>query len=484
MMEETGRIGGEPISPEQIARVDSMANETGMAEGGLLPASNFQQKIPSSAPQLMDQPVGMAPGGLMSNKSSYLKEDGTIDYDKLVGESSKNMYLQTPYNSLADLLADFSQVGSYTQRMREGRPATAAAPAPTFDSSQIEYRTYIGPNGQIMMIPFLNGEAQVEIPEGFTPQGSTEAQTAAQTPVKDGRDDAGFTPPTGTTTGRTSSQERQDNLDRALEDVDMKDPLKAGMDALEGNRATGTIAGGILGGLLAGPAGANLGRNLGAATQQAGQLAEAAVNAEVASILGYDTTELDNAINSGLSGMGRLSKNFATNAVTRAREEARNSIFDVDVDSPFALTRDKFQSDEAFKDAMESVAPEGMTYSEDVGAGQTSLTYDETKPEGQRWSDTGETLPGGGYTRAGSAAPETSMRPGMRPDRDNDRGGSSSSSGSSNSEGLFGDRDGDGVPNAFDRDDGVGLFDRSRGSAEGGLMAKPTPKKRTRKPKK
>jgi len=192
-MEQTGRIGGEPVE---------------MNTGGMVQASNFNLGIPSAQTPAQPPEQGYAPGGYVNtsagiaqnlaqgltatgqqqtssiiptttpNTPSYINEDGTVNFDQLVGQSAQNMFLQTPYSSLADLFADFSQVGNYTQRMREGAPAPSAIP-----SGMLEYIAYVGPNGEIMMIPFLNGEPQVKIPEGYTQQGSTGTEEAVQTPT-------------------------------------------------------------------------------------------------------------------------------------------------------------------------------------------------------------------------------------------------------------------------------------------------------------
>ena len=168
-MEETGRIGGEPVEMAKGGSVRGYfpgGSVLGAATSTI--ANNLQQGLTATGQQQNTTSV--------PNTPSYVNEDGTVNFDQLVGQSAQNMYLQTPYSSLADLFADFSQVGGYTQRMREGRPA------PGSPGGMLEYRTYVGPNGELLQIPFLNGQPQAEIPEGYTPQGATSVEETVETP--------------------------------------------------------------------------------------------------------------------------------------------------------------------------------------------------------------------------------------------------------------------------------------------------------------
>jgi hypothetical protein len=105
------------------------------------------------------------------------------------------------------------------------------------------------------------------------------------------------------------------------------------------------------------------------------------------------------------------------------------------------LTRDFFApgaaGDQAFAEEMQKTAPAGMVYSPTVGAGQPTPTYDSTTGG---WTDTGATLPGGGYTRpeSESAAPTTSLRPVARPDSSGGTtAGSAATSGGGESKGFY-----------------------------------------------
>ena len=442
-MEETGRIGGEPVE---------------MAAGGMAPTSDFRQSYIQAQVPNMQQPQGYAVGGTVGN---ILNQVPNLQFsqDNTTETSDQGMYLQTPYSSLSDLFADFSQVGGYTQRIATGAPAptaptTPTTPSPTDTTGTIEYRTYVGPNGQLLMVPFLNGEPQIPIPAGFVPQG--------QAPQVSSGDDNGEPP----LTGEQRVAQRLAEIDEALEPVNYEDPLTAGAEALEGNRKIGAIAGGVIGSLVLGPIGGLLGRAFGQVTDNAGMIADAAVNAEVASILGYDSTDLDGQIMSKIEETSGLARRFTENAVSSARLKAREAIFNVD--SPYALTRDKFQSEEAFESAMTEVAPTGMTYQPDTG----SYTRDDDSPTiGERTGRQIDTSDSGNVIYAPTSS---TPRPVMRPANlgtESSVGRDTAVTYDDSNVGKWGqDRDGDGVPNWRDFNDGVGARDNNSdgsGSTEG-----------------
>lgn len=169
-MAENDRIGGEPVEDEIMPEDMQMQ----MAMGGVVPtADNVTVPTVKPAQQMSVKPVvGYAPGGDVTNP--YLNDKGNMDYEKVVKEASGNMYLQTPYNTLEDLFADFRRVGSYT-----------AGKAPSQQQQQglgnIEYISYTGPNGEIMMIPFRDGEPMTDIPEGFTPSDAVTPEVVTPT---------------------------------------------------------------------------------------------------------------------------------------------------------------------------------------------------------------------------------------------------------------------------------------------------------------
>jgi hypothetical protein len=451
-MEQSGRIGGEPVE---------------MATGGMAPTSDFRQSYIQAQVPNTQQPQGFNVGGTVGQ---ILNQTPNLQFsqDNTTETSDQGMYLQTPYSSLSDLFADFSQVGGYTQRIATGAPAPTVPTTPTTPTTpdttgNIEYRTYVGPNGQLIMIPFLNGEPQIPIPAGFVPQG--------QAPQVSSGDDGDSGPKRPQTT-----EERLAEIDAALEDVNYEDPLTAGAEALEGNRRIGTIAGSVIGSLLLGPIGGLLGRAVGQVSDNAAMLADAAVNAEVAGILGYDPTDLDGQIMSKIEETSGLARRFTENAVSSARLKAREAIFNVD--SPYALTREKFQSEEAFESAMTEVAPAGMTYQPDTGGytrdesssdtatrlgGTLVESYRDSSDDGFGTSNTGATV--NVYTPTASTP-----RPQMRPDSSGGGSSTTTTQSDTNIGNWGGDRDNDGVPNWRDFNDGVGARDNNSdgsGSTEG-----------------
>jgi hypothetical protein len=347
-MEEDGRIGGEPVdvegddidlTDEEMAELESI---TGMAMGGFVPQQDMQQ------------PRGFFPGGLATQAT--------------VPEEAANPPADT------QVATSFPQFGPGFSFMGGASDVTV----PVGPSRNV---TLYGPNGEVvnLILPVQQTLYDDYISQGYAtePVSKVETPSVQSTSRRD-----------GDTEQQGPEQDRMSSLDRALSDVDMDNPLGAGKAALEGKSKLGQIAGGVIGGLIAGPIGAALGGQLGKATQETSSLAEAAVNSEIAGLLGYDNSELNSSINDRLSKMNGLSKTFAENAVQRAKDRALSAITDVDAPQGFALTRDKFVSDEAFAAAMQSTARPGMTYDPSTG----------------------------GYTRSPTvAAPTSSLRPVSRP---------------------------------------------------------------------
>jgi hypothetical protein len=388
-MEREGRIGGEPVDMEgddteltadEMAELESIM---GMAVGGYVTDQSTQATDPFEAQtKLYRSPAPVAIGNTMEPRG---------------------------YQEGGQVTTDFSQFAAGYSFMGPNAGQTMPSVAP------VRNVTLYGPNGEVVNLTLPAQQALYDdlISKGYSTQPVSQVQTpTVQTGGSDGGDEDRDT--------RSATQRRLDNIDDALEKINMDDPLGAGASALEGSTTMGRIAGGVIGSLVLGPLGGLLGGQLGKASQQAGNIAEAAVNAQVARTLGYDTTELDNAITTKMGELSGLSKTFAERAVERATREAAEAIRSVDTPREYALTRDRFQSDDAFATEMQRTAPTGMTYNPATG----------------------------GYIRTGSAAPTSSPVPTAR---------------GVQTTGLTGDRDGDGIPNWRDRDDGVGLFDRSRG---------------------
>jgi hypothetical protein len=104
------------------------------------------------------------------------------------------------------------------------------------------------------------------------------------------------------------------------------------------------------------------------------------------------------------------------------------------VKDPYNLSRENFKDEEAFSDAMQSVAPEGMTYDSSI---RTTVTNDD--------GSTSEVT--GGYTREGTTPVTKSLRPRARP-------GSDTTETSNSSKGL-----GQSVAEALGFDSAKDMFD-------------------------
>lgn len=216
--------------------------------------------------------------------------------------------------------------------------------------SGVVTKTYRNAAGEVRSIMFVNGQPIQSIPAGFyedtpenrakfaTPEASAPSAGVASVSTGEGPDGSGSDADGGRSgTGGSSG----------VRGFDVDNPLGAAQNALESN-----VLGNILGiaGTLSGVPGlGRLGKGFGEATS----VANAAANAEVASILGYDTTSIDKAIEEASKGK------LTSSMVDKARNDARDAVFSID--APNALTQDKFQTQEAFESAMESVAPPGMT---------------------------------------------------------------------------------------------------------------------------
>jgi hypothetical protein len=241
-------------------------------------------------------------------------------------------------------------------------------------------KTYRNAAGEVRSIMFVNGQPIQTIPTGFyedTPENrakfatpETSAPSASVASVSTGGPDG---------PGDEAAQSTGDGGSRGR-GFDVNDPLGAAQAALEGRTSgiVGGVLGTVAGSLIGQPA---LGGRLGKGVGEANAVANAAANAEIASILGYNTTAIDKAIEEASKGK------LTSSMVDRARENAREDAFNINAAKEDALTRDKFQTPEAFSSAMQSVAPSGMDFNPDTGS----------------------------YSRSGSAAPTTSLTPPSMP---------------------------------------------------------------------
>lgn len=184
-MEETGRIGGEPVPVDAPVQAASGGYIPGYFPGG--DVVNLTKSLLGNTGNIASNLTsGMtATGQQQSNVSSpsdvdvdgttypFVNEDGTISYKKVGGAMASKMFVRP--SQLESLINRYSEVGSETQRRREGKAATAA------NGQAFEYVSYTGPNGEILMVPFINGEPAFPIPEGYTRSTGTGDQPKVKT---------------------------------------------------------------------------------------------------------------------------------------------------------------------------------------------------------------------------------------------------------------------------------------------------------------
>lgn len=434
-MERNGRIGGEPVgapeddlTPEEL---QMLAEITGMYSGGMV-RKGYQQ------------------GGMVNRP--------------------------------------FTPVPNYTTPgFSLFQPMQPAAPTTPAEVPQTETVTLYGPNGEIVTLTLPTDQERYNALIG---QGYSTQQQVRQPTVQGGESDSdGAAPGVAPTAPGLGADAQRDftPLDPDEYNAFLTDPLKFGSEALQGKDFTRLFGG--AGNLILGPVGGLIGGAVGAG-MTAQNVAQARAASQIAKAKGLDTTALDAQIQSYISGLpnlSRVSSDLLTSGdriAERFFQTARDMGLPESQYGKNPLTRDFFATDEAFEEELQKTAPEGMVYDPTVGAGTPSLTYNE---QTKKFEDRGETLPGGGYVRpeSESAAPTTpTVRPVQRPttrpdgtpvpppatttpapstpppsdDRDDDR-----DSGTDTNVGNYGgDRDGDGVPNWRDFNDGSGWADNNK----------------------
>ena len=322
-MEQNGRIGGEPVSvdgsaeggdltPEEMAAIQDLM---GMAVGGYVPQQQPPQAIGNTTyaqeRQQGQMPLGFAEGGVTTDMATIEKSRTFNPADWALGSTIFTPSTAAPSNPLVPL---------------------PTAPIPGGTATIV---TLYGPNGEIITLNLPADQQRYDdfIAKGWSTKNPVASQTDKELSVS-GLEDTG---PTVSPSGMTS-KESIASAEKGLAKVNFEDPIGTGTKALEGKTTLGNIAGAIIGGLFAGPIGAQIGKAIGGRASQIGNLAEAAVNSEIASLMGYDTTSLDKAIADQLAGFGIATRGYAQNAVDAARETARDSA--LSVDSPFAFMDD------------------------------------------------------------------------------------------------------------------------------------------------
>lgn len=367
-MEADGRIGGEPVeqedaegalTPEEMA---ALHETMGMAVGGYVPMQPPPQALGNTA----QDTKGYAEGGTVETPATPTSNFNPMQYP--LGFS-----LFKSSGSTAP--ATTGTTGTDTTQTTTDTTGTTTDTAPSDEAVTTSTVTLYGPGGVVrtLVLPADQEEYDRLISEGWTKYQPSDISQGDQT-------SEAMQP-----AGQEEDVVSYKDIDKALKDVNYDDPIGAAREALEGKSKGMSIAGAIVGAIFGGPTGAKVGQALGGKVGEVSNLAEAAANAEIAKILGYDTTSIDKSINDKVESLGLISSSSAIKAIDTSRKNARLAI--TDVNSPFALTRDKFQSDAAFEAGMQSVAPAGMTYQSDTGS----------------------------YQRAGSAAPVTSPKPVAKP---------------------------------------------------------------------
>lgn len=324
-MEDEGRIGGEPVdmedddlTPDEMAELESIM---GMAVGGYVTEQPTQATDPYKAQtELYRSPAPVAIGNTTEPRGYQTGGD--------VPASTQ-------------VMPDFSQFGA-------GYSFMGATPGQTMPSVQPSQNvTLYGPNGEVvnLILPAQQALYDDLISQGYSTQPVAQVQTpTVQTPSDDSDQQQ---PPEREGMARFGS----------LGKVDFSDPIGDAEAALKGEGRTGTIGGAIFGMLIGMP---GLGAVAGKAIGQANSIGEATANAEVAKLLGYDTTELDASIDSTIDDMNFASRFAARRARDRARELTKSRFYDALKDPSsqiqFSLDRSSFQTDEAYNQSLDDLA--------------------------------------------------------------------------------------------------------------------------------
>lgn len=166
-------------------------------------------------------------------------------------------------------------------------------------SGVTEYKTYVGPGGEIQLILFKNGKPVTPIPAGFKEQTEATPEQPVETKKKD--DDDNQPQVLGQDMDVTNRW-----LDANYEALN-NDPVQVGLDALENNKLE-ELAGGNVGkalGIAAGPVGAGLLTGFNTITEL-NNLAQARASRDIAAGKGLDTSELDQRISKAEEGLSRI----------------------------------------------------------------------------------------------------------------------------------------------------------------------------------
>jgi hypothetical protein len=332
-MEADGRIGGTPVDTNGIPLEEDEA---------LTP----EEEAMLAEAMAADQPQGMASGGVVKGFS-----DGGLQTTSYVPTS--------PYS----VGGAYNTAGAYGS------------------SGGFEARQYVDTStGQTRTFQFLNGKPISFIPKNFVPatKAALEQAQNAETTQSQG---TGVN--TGSFSGGGEGPGNPDNNNpnsstsgQGLRGIDVNDPLSGVSDTISNAGKIGGTLGGLAGMVGLGPLGARIGTNIGKGLGTADALSDAAASIAVAETLGYDVTEAQEALNEALDGLKGSTKSVTINSIENQTKSAMDALFSFEtVDSgminatnPETDPNSSFQSVDAFNEAMEAVAPTGMSYDADSGS--------------------------------------------------------------------------------------------------------------------
>jgi hypothetical protein len=261
-------------------------------------------------------------------------------------------------------------------------------------ASGTEIRSYINPDtGQTRSFMFINGQPVGTIPEGFvpnTPENREKAEKSkqqTQAVTTQGTRDDGPSFDTATRGAGGSADASQDLGTTGIFSGDTEANLRGQISGPMQNAGLIGRAAGLVGTLAAGPLAGTIARGLATNVAESQSIDQALDTQAKAEMLGFNDVA-EEARTKAEELAESFDREISEADIAKAKSNAE-SFFNAAVDptQSTGLSRDAFGSDEAFRSAMETVAPTGMSLSED----------------------------GRGYQRSGSAAPETSPTPPTRP---------------------------------------------------------------------
>jgi hypothetical protein len=335
-MEDEGRIGGEPIDMEgddtdltedEIAELESIM---GMAVGGFVTEQATQATDPFEAQnELYRSSAPVAIGNTMQPR-------GFADGGDVPAETQ--------------VMPDFSQFGAGFSFMGP----QAGQSTPVIQPSQ--NITLYGPNGEVvnLILPVQQALYDDLVSQGYSTQPAAQVSTpTVQTESGKSGGDGGF----NSTQGTQNTQGTSSGPDLGMiGKVDFSDPIGDAEDALSGKGKTGGLVGGILGAVLGAPV---IGAGIGQAVGKSNSIAEAVANAEIASILGYDVTDINKSIDSTIANSNLATRTIVEPKVNALRSQTRDKFFELlsqPTDMQFSLSRNAFQTQAAYDNALDSLA--------------------------------------------------------------------------------------------------------------------------------